>query len=728
MMIMQKESFEIQEMDCAEECNLLKKALGGRPGIARLDFDILHRKMQVIYDPSLTDSEKILKMIRSTGMRASIWDGKRRKNSLSFWEKNGRLVLCILSGFFLIMGLILDFSELTDWEDLWKFESRFAFPPFYVSLFYLAAIISGGWHVAPKAIASAKRFSPDMNFLMLIAVCGAIAIGQLFEAAAVVFLFSLALLLESWSVERARKAISSLLDLSPKLARVIQGDSLTEKKVEDVAAGEKVLIRPGEKIPLDGEVTAGDSSVNQAPITGEAMPIRKTVGDSIFAGTINEDAALEMVVTKVAEDTTLARIIQMVQDARSRRAKSEQWVDQFSRIYTPFMMILAVAVALIPPLFFEQPWIDWIFRGLVMLVIACPCALVISTPVSIVSALTAAARAGVLIKGGVYLETMGKLEAMAFDKTGTVTLGKPKVQKIVPLNNHTEKELLTIAMQLEKASEHPLARAILEKGQEVGIEVKPAEDFKIFKGLGAEGSINGQRFWIGSHRFMHEQNRKESPKAHQIALEMEDAGHSIIAIGDFTHICGLLSIADKPRPNVFETFAAIRELGVSKLVMLTGDNQKTAQTLAKEVGIEDFFAELLPEDKVKIIEMLKEKNKTIAMVGDGVNDAPAMAASSFGIAMGAMGTDVAFETADVVLMTDELSLLPWMIRHARRTLKIIQQNIGFSLGIKAIFIILALFGLATLWMAIAADTGASLLVVFNGLRLLKRKPWKFTET
>lgn len=718
---MQKETFQIQEMDCAEECNLLQKALNNRPGIENIDFDVLNRKMSVSYDETVTDSGKILEMIHSTGMQGSLWEERKEKDSLTFWERHGRLILCIASGFFLVVGFLFHIFSRSKLIDAGGFEPNFEFPPFHVSLFYFLSMIAGAWYVLPKAIGSAKRLSPDMNVLMMVAVLGAIAIGQLFEGAAVVFLFSLALLLESWSVDRARKAIGALLDLSPKLARVMKDGHLTEEPIEAVPVGSRILIRPGEKVPLDGKILAGTSSLNQAPITGESMPVLKQEGDSVFAGTINEDGALEVEVEKGYNDTTLARIIKMVESARGRRAKSEQWVDRFSRVYTPIMMVFALSVALIPPLFFNEPWLDWIYRGLVMLVIACPCALVISTPVSIVSALTAAARAGVLIKGGIYLEAIGKLEAIAFDKTGTVTIGKPTVQKIVPLNGHTEEELISIAARLEKSSEHPLARAILNKAEEMSIQAKPADDFQIFKGLGAEGSIDGKPFWIGSHRFMHEQKRKESPEAHQAALAMEDAGHSVIAIGDFNHICGLISISDEPRPNVFETFTSVSELGVKKLVMLTGDNQKTAESLAKEVGLEHFLAELMPEDKVEAIENLKKDYRVVAMVGDGVNDAPAMAASSFGIAMGAMGTDAAFETADVVLMTDDLSQLPWMVRHARRTLKIIKQNITFALSIKALFILLAIFGYATLWMAIAADTGASLLVVFNGLRLLNRR-------
>lgn len=691
---MQKETFHIQELDCAEESHLLQKALENQPGIKRLDFDILNRQMIVTYDSAHTDSGKILQMIGSTGMTGSLFVQKKKK---SF-----RFILCLCSGLFLLCGFI-----------------------FHHPVFYLFAILAGGWFVAPRAWASAKQLSFDMNLLMAIAVFGAIAIGQLSEGATVTFLFSVALLLESWSVDRARRAISALLDLSPTLARVMVEEGLIEKKVEDVAIGERILIRPGEKIPVDGTVLSGSSSVNQSPITGEAIPVVKDVGDPVFAGTINEEGALEVKVTKEANDTTLARIINMVQEARSKRAKAEQWVDRFSRIYTPCMILLALCFALIPPLFARGDWKEWIYQGLVMLVIACPCALVISTPVSIVSALTAAARTGVLIKGGIFLEVIGRLEAIAFDKTGTVTIGRPKLQQIIPFNHHSEKELLEIAAKLEMGSEHPLARAILEKAVEEKLKILPAENFQAFKGLGAEGTIEGQRYWIGSHRFMHEKGRQESEEAHAKALELEDAGHSVVAVGDFTHICGLMSFADAPRPLIGETITALKELGMEKVIMLTGDNQKTAEALAKEVGIDYFLAELLPQNKVEEIEKLKEGHTVVAMVGDGVNDAPAMAASSCGIAMGAIGTDAAFETADIVLMKDDLGKIPWLIRHARKTLAIIQQNIWFALGVKAIFITLAGFELATLWMAIAADTGASLLVVFNGLRLLS---WKSTES
>lgn len=719
---MQKITFKIEDLDCAEECRVLKRTLKGQKGIERLDFDVINRQMFVVYNANKTDSEKILTLIQSTGMQATIWEDGKKTPALTFWKKYGRLITCIASGCFLLIGFIAHIIGDFGWSDILGTIPGYKVLPIYLLIPYLGAIICGGWFVFPKAYSSAKHLRPDINLLMVIAILGAMAIGQWFEGATVAFLFSLALLLESWSIERARRAISSLLDLSPTLARVIEKDhkKIVEKRVEDVNIDDRVLVRPGEKIPLDGVVVKGESSVNQAPITGESMPVPKFENDQVFAGTINEDGALEFRVTKGANDTTLARIINMVQQARTRRAKSEQWVNHFARVYTPLMMALAIIVIFIPPLFFNVSWMDAIYRGLVLLVIACPCALVISTPVTIVSALTSSARNGVLIKGGVYLEAAGKLDALAFDKTGTVTMGRPSVQRIIPLNQHSEEELLQIAAGLEFSSEHPLARAILKKAEEKNISFKPAENFQISKGLGAEGTIDNTRFWIGSHRFMHEKGRKENEEAHRLAIELEDAGHSVIAIGDFTHICGLISIADEPRPYLYEIISAIKGLGIKMIVMLTGDNLATAKAIAEKVHFDKFFAELMPEDKVSAIEDLTKIYKTVAMVGDGVNDAPAMAVSSFGIAMGAMGTDAAFETADIVLMSDDLKQIPWLIRHSRRALKIVKQNIYFSLCIKAIFIVLAFLGFASLWMAIGADTGASLLVIFNGLRLLKK--------
>ena len=691
--------FKVVGLDCAEEISILKKALSKREGITDLEFDVLNAKMIVTCDEAI-DSKKIIQWVKEGGMEAFPWSDKKAFEKEGFWKKQGRLITTILSGIFLVIAIFFHAKGSSIAERL-----------------YFFAMLFGAYFVVPKAFRAIKRLEPDMNLLMVIAMVGAIAIDQWFEGATVAFLFSVALLLEHWSVGRARRAVATLMDLTPTMAHVIdKGD----KEVEDVQIGDRILVRPGEKVPLDGVVEKGRTSINQAPITGESVPIYKEEGDEVYAGTINEEGAIECVVTKGANDTTLARIIHLVEQAQSRRAHSQQWVEKFAKIYTPIMICIAILVALLPPLLLDLEWATWFYRALVILVIACPCALVISTPVSIVSGLTAAARAGVLIKGGMFLEMPGKLAALALDKTGTLTYGKPEVQKVIPLNHHTEEELLQRAAALEAPSEHPLARAILKYAAENGVQEERAEDFQITKGKGAEGTYRGTRYWIGSHRFMHEM-KQETPEIHQMALDLEDAGHSIIAIGNNKHVCGLISVADQPRKNVKEILQEIKKVGVKKVVMLTGDNKPAAEAISRLTGVDEAQSELLPEDKVEAVERLKSRWKHVAMIGDGINDAPAMAAASFGIAMGAMGTDAAIETADIALMADDLSKIPWLIRHSRRALQIIQQNIIFALGLKALFLILAIVGVASLWMAILADTGASLLVVFNGLRLLRSR-------
>ena len=683
--------FKVVGLDCAEEISVLKKVLAKREGVSDLEFDVLNAKMIVTCDEKI-EPKMIIKWVKEGGMEAFSWSDREKFEKEGFWKKQGRLVTTLLSGIFLAIAIFFHAKGSPVADHL-----------------YFFAMLFGAYFVVPKALRAIKRLQPDMNLLMIIAMVGAIAIDQWFEGATVAFLFSVALLLEHWSVGRARRAVAALMDLTPTIAHVIDGG---DKGVEEVEVGVRILVRPGEKVPLDGIVEKGSTSINQAPITGESIPALKEEGDEVYAGTINEEGAIECVVTKDANDTTLACIIHLVEEAQSRRANSQQWVEKFAKIY------IAILVTLIPPLLLGLEWATWFYRALVILVIACPCALVISTPVSIVSGLTSAARAGVLIKGGMFLEMPGKLAALALDKTGTLTYGKPEVQKIVPLNGHTEEELLQRAAALEAPSEHPLARAILKYAAEKGIQEKRAEDFHITKGEGAEGTYQGTRYWIGSHRFMHEM-KQETPEIHQIALDLEDAGHSIIAIGNNKHVCGLISVADKPRKNVKEIIQEIKAAGVEKVVMLTGDNKPAAEAIGYLTGVDEAQSELLPEDKVEAVERLKSQWTRVAMIGDGINDAPAMAAASFGIAMGAIGTDAAIETADIALMADDLSKVPWLIRHSRRTLQIIKQNIVFALGLKAIFLILAIVGIASLWMAIAADTGASLLVVFNGLRLLR---------
>jgi Cd2+/Zn2+-exporting ATPase len=559
-----------------------------------------------------------------------------------------------------------------------------------------------------------------MNLLMLVAVIGAIGIGEWLEAATVSFLFALALLLERWSVGRARRAIGALMELAPVLARLVDPESgrSQELPVDDIPVGAVVRIRPGDKVPLDGEVLEGHSSIDQSAITGESMPVTKGAGDEVFAGTVNGTGALDVRVSRSAADTTLARIIRLVAEAQARRSPSEQWVERFARYYTPIMMALAIGVAILPPILADGGWAVWFYRALVLLVIACPCALVISTPVSVVAGLATAARAGVLIKGGNHLEAPAHFRAIAFDKTGTLTYGHPSVQRIVALNDHTEEEVLARAAALEVDSSHPLAVAILAEARRRGVRFDRAKSVTLLPGKGAEGDVAGRRFWIGSHRLMEEKGA-ETPGFHRLALDLEDAGHSLVAVGNDDHICGLFGVADGVRTGTDRVLQELRDLGVRELVMLTGDNVGTASSVAESIGLDTYEAELLPGEKVDAVATLREEYGNVAMVGDGVNDAPALATATTGIAMGAAGTDAAIETADIALMSDDLDKLPWLVRHSRRVLRVIRQNIFFALAVKAAFIALAAFGLATLWMAIAADMGASLLVVANGLRLLR---------
>lgn len=720
---MKELAFKIQGMDCAEEISALKHEVGPLVGgEEHLGFDLIQGKMTIKSEPSVTP-ENIVQAVKRTGMQAELWEkhlAGAEKESL-WWERHGRGTAAVLSGVCLLLAFSYHASHVGVVHAFVGGGKEGQTYPLFSLVLYVVAVISGGWFIYPKAFFSMRRLRPDINLLMTIAVLGAMLIGEWLEGAMVVWLFSIALLLESWSVGRARNAIRSLLDLTPTKARYLcpnDGD-IEEALVEKVPLGATVLVRPGEKIPLDGILTKGLTTVNQAPITGESMPVSKQEGDELFAGTINGNGAIDMKTTKAAGDTTLARIIHMVEEAQSRRAESEQWVEKFARYYTPLMMAFAILIAIGPPLAGFGTWGAWFYQALVILVIACPCALVISTPVSIVAGLSASARQGVLIKGGIYLEAASRIKVFAMDKTGTLTLGKPRVQQVVPFNEHSEEELLGIAASLESQSDHPLARAILDKAGESKIELQMAEGIQMIPGKGIKGTYQGRLFWLGSHRLL-DDNMAESAQVRSQAEAFEAQGHSVVFVGNEEHVCGLLSVADSLRPEAIEALNALKKVGVKKIVMLTGDNQGTAEAISTQAGVDLYKAELLPEEKTQEVEKLMKSHQHVAMVGDGVNDAPAMVVASLGIAMGAAGTDAAIETADIALMSDDLNKLGWLVNHSQRTLSIIQQNIIFALGLKALFVILALAGVATLWMAIAADMGASLLVIFNGLRLLKR--------
>ncbi len=714
-------SFKVLELDCAEEVNALRSALAGREGVRRLDFDILNARMTVTFDPEDTDTDRIVELVAATGMTAVPWEQRATAAPRSWWQRHGRLAMTVASGALLVAGFLVHWISQGSILHALTGEGVEEAVPLTARLLYVAAIITGAWYIVPRAVMAARRLRPDMNLLMTVAVLGAAGIGEWLEGAMVVFLFSVALLLEHWSVDRARRAIAALLELSPPTALLVppEGGEPRETPVEAVPMGSQVIVRPGDRIPLDGQVLVGRSTVDQAPITGESVPVPKEPGDQVYAGTINQEGTLEFEVNRPADRTTLANIIRLVQESRSRRARSEQWIEKFALYYTPAMMGLAVAVAVVPPLAAGAAWATWFYRALVLLVIGCPCALVISTPVTIVSGLTSAARKGVLIKGGMHLEKAGGLQALALDKTGTLTYGRPRVQRVVPLDEHSPEQLLRTAAALEADSTHPLAEAIMHEASRRGIAAARAERFRSVPGMGAEGIVGGDLYWVGSHRMMHEKGL-ENEVAHRAALAIEDAGHTVVALGTEDHVCGLLSVADAVRENAADVVSALKSEGIDTILMLTGDNETTARSIAEETGIDEWRANLMPEDKVAAVKELTRRAEGVAMAGDGVNDAPAMAAADLGIAMGAIGSDVAIETADITLMSDEIARIPWLVGHSRRALRIIKQNVALALGVKAVFVTLAVFGAATLWMAIAADTGVSLLVIFNGLRLLGR--------
>lgn len=722
--MMDSVSFKIRGMDCAEEVAALKSEVGPiAGGEENLSFDILNGKMTVSAPSGAVDAEAIAQAVSRAGMEAVPWDARGGRPADTFWKRRGRFVMTCASGAALAAGFVthwLAHGSLLEALAAGDGAEKHAFP-LPSMLFYIASIVTGGWFILPKAWRAARSLRLDMNFLMTVAVAGAAAIGEWLEAATVTFLFSVSLALESWSVGRARRAVEALMDLSPLTALLMKDDGTTESVApEKVGVGSLILVKPGEKIPLDGEVVSGVSHVNQAPITGESVPVEKKPGDQVFAGTINGDGALQVKNTKPAQDTTLAHIIRLVKEAMSRRSPSEQWVERFARVYTPSVMALALGFITIPPLLFGGVWEEWFYRSLVLLVIACPCALVISTPVSVVAALTSSARGGVLVKGGIYIEAPARLRAVALDKTGTLSQGRPSVEKVVPLSGHDEKELIERAASIEAHSDHPLARAIVEYARERAVPIKPASDHQAIRGKGAEGRFDGKLYWLGSHRFLEERGM-ETGEVHEKLEAMTRRGRTVVVVGNDTHVCGFIAISDTVRPEAGRAIRDMKEAGVDHIVMLTGDNEGTARAVAENLGIDEVKAELLPADKIKAVEDLVARYGSVAMVGDGVNDAPAMARATLGIAMGAAGSDAAIETADIVLMADDLSRLPWLIRHSRRTLAVIRENIGFSLFVKAVFVALTFLGQASLWAAIAADMGASLIVISNGLRLLNRR-------
>lgn len=707
----------VQGLDCADEAAELRQTVGSLAGVRELSFDYLRGVMIVDHDESVASRSRLMEAVAAAGMRAEVWqDDALKMEAPSDDGRWRRSALTMASGGCLALAFVCDW-----WSLGWRgaFGGGESGQVFIASVLDVIAALLGSSIVLPKAWAAVRRGRMEINVLMVIAVTGAIMIGQFAEAATVSFLFAVSLALEAWSVGRARRAIEALMELAPETACVLRPDG-TETIVppSEVPVGTTLIVRPGEKFPLDGQVSKGETTVNQAPITGESIPVAKRPGDEVFAGTINEDGAIEIVTSTPAADSTLARITRLVTEAQRKRSQAEQWVETFARYYTPAVMGLAVAVMILPPLVAGGSWIGWFYQGLVLLVIACPCALVISTPVSMVSALASSANQGVLVKGASFLELAAHLKAIALDKTGTLTEGRPEVKEVVALSGHTDSELLDIAAAIEARSQHPLAAAIVRHAESLGLQPKPADDFQAISGKGATARLAGQRYWIGSHRAFEERGQ-ETPEMHDRLEQLAVRGHSVVVIANDEHVCGLIALGDTVRANAKDALTALHRAGINRIVMLTGDNPSAAASVAIAVGVDDVRAELLPEDKVAAIEQLVAEHGQVGMIGDGVNDAPAMARATLGIAMGTAGTDTALETADIALMSDDLSRVAWLIHHSHRTVKVVRQNITASLAVKAVFVILTMLGHANLWSAIAADMGVTLLVVFNSLRLLR---------
>ena len=693
-------TFKIEGMDCHEEVAILERRLKRLSGLEALDADVVGQRVRVKYDAAKLSAGSIAEAVAQTGMRAWL---EHEAPAPAAGSALTRQRLVIMAGAAFVAGLVASWAHA---------------PGPAVWIAFLVAIGCGGVYTTRRAVASVRAGHLDINALMVIAVIGAMALRQFEEAASVIVLFALAQLLETRAMDRARGAIRALMDLTPAEAIVRRQGQDERLPVDAVRVGDTILVRPGEKIPLDGHVAAGESHVNQAPVTGESLPIEKRPGDEVFAGTINGRGALDVRVGRLRRDSTLARIIHLVERAQSERAPSQTFVDRFARVYTPVVLATAIAVALVPPLVLAASWTTWFYRSLVLLVISCPCALVISTPVSIVSALAAAARKGVLIKGGAHLERMAGVKSIAFDKTGTLTHGRLNVIGIAPLQQADPGEVLRVAASLELRSEHPIGRAVVAHAASAGVRPMQVEAFQSLPGLGAEARIGSNSILAGSHRLF-EQRGLCTPSV-ESALDTfaaQGCGSIIVAAGGLP--IGVIGVADEPREAARDAIELLRKQGIQQIMLLTGDQAPAARALAEALDLDGYRAALLPEDKVTAVEELRARHGSLAMVGDGVNDAPALAAADIGIAMGVAGSDAALETADVALMADELLKIPYAFRLSRATVRNIRANIGFSIVLKGAFLVLAIAGMATLWMAVAADMGASLIVIANALRLLR---------
>ncbi|MEK3992909.1 MULTISPECIES: heavy metal translocating P-type ATPase [Robertmurraya] len=713
----EKNVYRVQGFTCANCAGKFENNVKKLPGVQDAKVNFGASKISVYGETTIEELEKAgafenLKVTSEKTVGPSSERGREEKEvkeeKVPFYKKHSTL---LYSALFVVFGYLS--ANVNGDENI------------VTALLFVASMLIGGLQLFKVGLQNLLRFEFDMKTLMTVAVIGGAIIGEWAEVAIVVILFAISEALERFSMDKARQSIRSLMDIAPKEALVRRNGKESMIHVDDIVVGDIMIVKPGQKIAMDGLVVSGYSAVNQAAITGESVPVAKTVDDDVFAGTLNEEGLLEVKITKLVEDTTISKIIHLVEEAQGERAPSQAFVDKFAKYYTPIIMVIAALVAIVPPLFFDGSWETWIYQGLAVLVVGCPCALVISTPISIVSAIGNAAKKGVLIKGGVYLEEMGALKAIAFDKTGTLTKGVPVVTDFNVVNKQVnEKEILSIITALEYRSQHPLASAIMKKAEEENISYSDivVEDFSSITGKGIKGIVNGMTYYIGNPKLFKELATSNFDKnLEQNVTTLQNQGKTAIVVGTDKEILAVIAVADEVRESSKEIIQKLHQLGIKKTIMLTGDNKGTANAIGGQVGVSEIQAELMPEDKLNYIKQMRSEYGNVGMVGDGVNDAPALAASTVGIAMGGAGTDTALETADVALMGDDLRKLPFTVKLSRKSLNIIKANITFAIAIKLIALLLVIPGWLTLWIAILSDMGATLLVALNGLRLMRVK-------
>jgi Cd2+/Zn2+-exporting ATPase len=715
----------LKNIDCAGCARTLERILHDTSGILNARINIIYHKVYLDYNPEKISKEAIFEIIKGQGYfpediqnveeHQQSQESHRFRFLLQNFFSKKEVYTTLLSGLCFLSGIVLQFSFGLD------LSSR---------ILFIFGTIIGGLFIFWKSFFSIKSLNLDINVLMTIAAIAAIIIGEELEANSIVFLFSIAELAETFSVERAKHSIKGLIDYAPTEALMITNDQEQKILAEDVPVNSKIIVKPGERIPLDGKVIKGESFVNQAPITGESIPVLKSKGDEIFAGTLNKDGLLTVQTTKPYEEIFLKKIISLVESS-DQRAPIERYVDTFAKYYTPVMFLVASLTLLIPPLITGDPFIKWVYVALIILVISCPCAVVLSTPITIVAALNRAARNGLLIKGGAYLESLSKTKVFAFDKTGTLTVGHPIVDDIIVNDNSSVEKILQISGSLEKNSNHPIAAAIKDKMQKEKLDFLAVKNFKSIAGKGIEGEINNEYWLLGNPRLITEKDLSITDRLTSAISIKQAEMKTVVIVSQGMTVQAVISVADQIKPHARGLVCELKALDAEKVIMLTGDNSKTAKQVANSVGIADYKAELLPDQKLETIEEMNKQYQNVAMIGDGVNDAPALAKANIGIAMGASGSDIALEAADVLLMTDSLDILHYLISLSRKSMRIIKQNIFIAIFIKVILFILSYFGLVELWMAVLiGDMGVSLFVIFNALLRArgKKMPHAFCDS